>query len=258
MSLSNESQMMLFFRAQPCENPLGKHSAIQGKPFSGWAMLDSGASSIFISQNIVRNFQLFKKKLDKPCRLKVIDGREIKSGRVEHYVTLNLKIFDNEEEVDAYVVNVGNHDLVLGMAWLKRHNPAIDWDKKSLVFSSRYCSENCLHTSPIVKSGEPDLEIAATSELPTRYSKFSKNFAEEEISPLPPHRPYDCKITLKPDAVPRHGPIYSLGPKEDEELRKTVTKQLEAGLIRPSKSPMASPVIFVKKKNGSLQMCIDY
>ncbi|QRW00693.1 Retrotransposon nucleocapsid protein [Ceratobasidium sp. AG-Ba] len=122
MSLSNESQMMLFFRAQPCENPLEKRSAIQGKPFSGWAMLDSGASSIFISENIVRDFQLFKKKLNKPRRLKVIDGREIDSGRVEHYVTLNLKIFDHEEEVDAYVVNVGNHDLVLGMAWLKRHN----------------------------------------------------------------------------------------------------------------------------------------
>ncbi|QRV88426.1 Retrotransposable element Tf2 protein [Ceratobasidium sp. AG-Ba] len=213
MSLQNESQFMLMFRAQPCENPLEKRSAIQGKPFSGWAMLDSGASSIFISERIVQDFQLFKKKLDKPCRLKVIDGREIDSGRVEHYVTINLKIFDHEEEVDAYVVNVGNQDLVLGMAWLKRHNPVIDWDKKSLVFSSRYCSENCLRMSPIVKSGEPDLEIAATSDL---------------------------------------------GPKEDEELRKTVTKQLEAGLIRPSKSPMASPVIFVKKKNGSLRMCIDY
>ncbi|QRV99733.1 Retrotransposon nucleocapsid protein [Ceratobasidium sp. AG-Ba] len=179
--------MMLSFRAQPCENPLEKRSAIQGKPFSGWAMLDSGASSIFISKNIVRNFQLFKKKLDKPRRLKVIDGREIESGRVEHYVTLNLKIFDHEEEIDAYVVNVGNHDLVLGMAWLKRHNPAIDWDKKSLVFSSHYCSENCLRTSPIVKSGEPDLEIAATSELPTRYLEFAKIFTREEISPLPPH-----------------------------------------------------------------------
>ncbi|QRV99064.1 Retrotransposable element Tf2 protein [Ceratobasidium sp. AG-Ba] len=214
-------------------------------------MLDSGASSIFISENIVRDFQLFKKKLDKPRLLKVIDGREIESGRVKHYVTLNLKIFDHEEEVDAYIVNVGNHDLILGMAWLKRHNPAIDWDKKSLVFSSRYCSENCLHASPIVKSGEPDLEIAATSELPTIYSEFSKIFTKEEISPLPPHRPYDCEIVLKPNAVPRHGPIYSLGPKEDEELRKTVTKQLEAGLIRPSKSPMASPVIFVKKKRES-------
>ncbi|QRW03187.1 Retrotransposable element Tf2 protein [Ceratobasidium sp. AG-Ba] len=216
MSLTNESQFMLMFRAQPCENPLEKRSAIQGKPFSGWAMIDSGASSVFINEKIVQDFQLFKKKLDKPRRLKVIDGREIDSGKVEHYVTINLKIFEHEEEVDAYVVNVGNHDLVL------------------------------------------DLEIAATSELPSRYSEFAKIFTEEEISPLPPHRPYDCEITLKPDAVPRHGPIYSLGPKEDEELRKTVTKQLEAGLIRPSKSPMASPVIFVKKKNGSLRMCIDY
>ncbi|QRV96835.1 Retrotransposable element Tf2 protein [Ceratobasidium sp. AG-Ba] len=83
-------------------------------------------------------------------------------------------------------------------------------------------------------------------------------FTEEEISPLPPHHPYNCKITLKPDAVLHHRPIYSLGPREDEELRKTVTKQLEAGLIWPSKLPMASLVIFVKKKNGSLRMYIDY
>ncbi|QRV80813.1 Transposon Ty3-G Gag-Pol polyprotein [Ceratobasidium sp. AG-Ba] len=248
MSLTNESQFMLMFCAQPCENPLEKCSAVQGKPFSGWAMINSGASSVFINEKIVQDFQLFKKKLDKPRRLKVIDGCEIDSGKVEHYVTINLKIFKHEEEVDAYVVNVGNHDLVLGMAWLKRHNPAIDWDKKSLIFPPPYCSKNCLHTSPIVKSGEPDLEIAATSELPSRYSEFAKIFTEEEISPLPPHRPYDCEITLKPDAVPRHGPIYSLGPREDEELRKTVKKQLEAGLIRPSKSPMASPVIFVKKR----------
>ncbi|QRV92159.1 Transposon Ty3-G Gag-Pol polyprotein [Ceratobasidium sp. AG-Ba] len=213
MSLSNKSQMMLFFRAQACENPLKKRSAIQGKPFSGWAMLDSGASSIFISENIVCDFQLFRKKLDKPRRLKVINGREIDSGRVKYYVTLNLKIFDHEEEVDTYVVNVGNHNLILGMAWLKHHNPAINWNKKLLVFSSQYCSKNCLHASPIVKSGEPELEIAATSELPARYSEFSKIFTEEDISPLPPHQPYNCKIALKPDAVPRHGPIYSLGPK---------------------------------------------
>ncbi|QRV77353.1 Retrotransposable element Tf2 protein [Ceratobasidium sp. AG-Ba] len=258
MSLTSESRFMLMFRAQPCENPLEKRSAIQGKPFTGWAMLDSGVSSVFINKEIVQDFQLFKKKLDKPRRLKVIDGREINSGQVEHYVTLNLRIFDHEEEVDTYVVNVGNHNLVLGMAWLKRHNPAIDWDRKSLVSSSPYCSKNCLHTSPRVKSGKPDLEIAATSELPARYSEFSKIFTEEEISPLPPHRPYDCEIVLKPDAVPCHGPIYSLGPREDEELRKTVSKQLKAGLICPSKSLMGSPVIFVKKKNGSLRMCIDY
>ncbi|QRV83565.1 Transposon Tf2-1 polyprotein [Ceratobasidium sp. AG-Ba] len=202
MSLTNKSQFLLFFHAQPCENPLEKCLAIQGKPFSGWAMIDSGASSIFISKKIVQDFQLFKKKLKKPRRLKVIDGREIDSGCVEHYCSINLKIFNHEEEVDAYVVNIGNHNIVLGMSWLKRHNPAIDWDKKSLVFSSRYCSKHCLNISPIVKSGEPDSEIAATSKLPKKYSEFSKIFTEEEISPLPPHCPYDCEITLKPDAVP--------------------------------------------------------
>ncbi|QRW06873.1 Transposon Ty3-G Gag-Pol polyprotein [Ceratobasidium sp. AG-Ba] len=227
MSLTNESQFMLMFCAQPCENPLEKCSAIQGKPFSGWAMIDSGASWVFINKKIVQDFQLFKKKLDKPLRLKVIDGREINSGKVEHHVTINLKIFEHEEEVDAYVVNVGNHNLVLGMAWLKRHNPAIDWDKKSLVFSSPYCSKNCLHTSPIVKSGKPDLEMAATSELPSRYSELAKIFMEEEISPLPPHRPYDCEITLKPDAVPVMAPSTASVPRKMKNCGKQSLNNLK-------------------------------
>ncbi|QRW03989.1 Transposon Ty3-G Gag-Pol polyprotein [Ceratobasidium sp. AG-Ba] len=178
-------------------------------------MLGSGASSIFISEKIVQDFQLFKKKLDKPLISKASMAENSTPDASNTIAASTLKS-STTEEVDAYVVNIGNYIIVLGMSWLKRHNPAIDWDKKSLVFSSRYCSKHCLNISPIVKSGEPDLEIAATSELPEKYSEFSKIFTEEEISPLPPHRPHDCKITLKPDAVPRHGPIYSLGQKEDK------------------------------------------
>ncbi|QRW21225.1 Retrotransposable element Tf2 protein [Rhizoctonia solani] len=63
---------------------------------------------------------------------------------------------------------------------------------------------------------------------------------------------------LLPDAKPQHGPIYSLGPREDAELKETIEKQLKARLIQPSKSPMASPILFVKKKNGKLRMCVDY
>ncbi|QRV84413.1 Transposon Ty3-G Gag-Pol polyprotein [Ceratobasidium sp. AG-Ba] len=185
MSLTNESQFLLFFRAQPCENPLEKRSAIQGKPFQGWAMIDSGASSIFISEKIVQDFQLFKKSWTNPAVSKSLTVEKSILDESNTIVALISKS-STTKEVDAYVVNVGNHDIVLGMSWLKRHNPAIDWDKKSLVFSSRYCSENCLNISPIVKSGEPDLEIAATSELPAKYSEFAK-YLPKKRSPLYPH-----------------------------------------------------------------------
>ncbi|KAF8759769.1 hypothetical protein RHS01_01831 [Rhizoctonia solani] len=130
------------------------------------------------------------------------------------------------------------------MSWLKKHNPQISWEKHTLIFNSNHCSNNCLSTPTI-------LELKAVEEIPLPYQEFSKVFSEEESSKLPPHRPYDIAIELLPDAKPRHGPIYSLGPKEDAELRETIEKQLKAGLIRPSKSPMASPILFVKKRTGN-------
>ena len=75
---------------------------------------------------------------------------------------------------------------------------------------------------------------------------------------LPPHQSYNLEIELLPGAQIKHGPIYSTGLKEDEELQQTLKWQLEVGLIRPSKSPMASPILFVKKKSSKLCLCVDY
>ncbi|QRW15700.1 Retrotransposable element Tf2 protein [Rhizoctonia solani] len=133
------------------------------------------------------------------------------------------------------------------MSWLKKHNPQISWEKHTLVFNLLYCSNNCLLVPTV-------LELKATEGIPIPYQEFSKVFSEEESSKLPPHCPYDIAIELLPDAKPRHGPIYSLGPREDAELKQTIEKQLKAGLICPSKSPMASPILFVKKKNGKLRI----
>ncbi|QRW23612.1 Retrotransposable element Tf2 protein [Rhizoctonia solani] len=133
------------------------------------------------------------------------------------------------------------------MAWLKKHNPQISWEKHTLVFNSSYCSNNCLSIPAV-------LELKAVEEIPIPYQEFSRVFSEEESSKLPPHRPYNIAIKLLPDAKPQHGPIYSLGPREDAKLRETIEKQLKAGLVCPSKSPMASPILFVKKKNGKLRI----
>lgn len=156
------------------------------------------------------------------------------------------------------MVDVGHNDIVLGMAWLDIHDPKIGWKEKTVAFTSAYCIKNCLANAPLVKVGQPpNMEIMATQELPMEYKIYWKVFAEEETTPLPPHRQYDIAIDLKEDARPRHGPIYSIGVKEDQEMQETIKRQLSHGLIRHSKSPVASPVIFVKK-NGKLHMYIDY
>lgn len=75
---------------------------------------------------------------------------------------------------------------------------------------------------------------------------------------LPPRRAVDHKIELEPGAiVPAKAP-YRMSPMELAELRKQLGELLEAGLVQPSKAPFGSSVLFQKKKDGSLRMCVDY
>ena len=69
---------------------------------------------------------------------------------------------------------------------------------------------------------------------------------------------YDCPIDLQKGKEPHFGPIYSLSLPELNALRNCIEENLEKGFIRPSKSPAGAPILFVKKKDGSLRLCVDY
>jgi len=75
---------------------------------------------------------------------------------------------------------------------------------------------------------------------------------------LPPHRPYDLKINLEEGAQPPVGPIYSLSASEQEALKEFIEENLNTGFIRPTSSLHGAPVLFVKKKDGSLRLCVDF
>lgn len=75
---------------------------------------------------------------------------------------------------------------------------------------------------------------------------------------LPPKRSVDHKIELEAGSKPPFGPIYHMSPLELEEAKKQLTDLLERGLIQPSKSPYGAPILFVRKANGKLRMCVDY
>ena len=66
------------------------------------------------------------------------------------------------------------------------------------------------------------------------------------------------KIELVPGAAPVNRPPFRMSLKEELEVRKVVDEYLEKGLIRPSFSPFSSPILLVKKKDGSFRMCVDY
>nr|GFA44152.1 reverse transcriptase domain-containing protein [Tanacetum cinerariifolium] len=86
---------------------------------------------------------------------------------------------------------------------------------------------------------------------------FPKVFPEDWLG-LPPTRQVVFQIDLIPGVAPVAWAPYRLAPFEMKELSEQLKELSNKGFIRPSSSPWGAPVLFVKKKDGSLQMCIDY
>jgi hypothetical protein len=104
-------------------------------------------------------------------------------------------------------------------------------------------------TIPIVK---------VTTILPKEYLDFANVFDKTKASHLSEHRSYDCPIDLLLNTMPPFGPIYGLSPVELETLRSYIKENLASGYLRHSQSPASAPIFFVKKKDGSLHLVVDY
>ena len=97
------------------------------------------------------------------------------------------------------------------------------------------------------------------SEIPEEYHDYADVFSESEASKLAPHRPYDLKIDLEDGASPPPvSAMYSLSPFEQETLKNFVEENLTKGFIRATSSPHGAPVLFVRKPDGKLRLCVDY
>jgi len=92
----------------------------------------------------------------------------------------------------------------------------------------------------------------------THLHNFEDMFAKSSFVILPNHKPWDHVIKLIPDAKPVNCKVYPLAPNEQKELDQFILKNLWTGHICPSKLPMASPVLFIKKKDVSLHLIQDY
>lgn len=107
-----------------------------------------------------------------------------------------------------------------------------------------------------------DEELSNEDEVPTEVQDVLDEF--KDVMPnalpkkLPPQRVVDHQIELEPGAKPPAMSPYRMAPPELAEMRRQLKELLNAGFIRPSKAPFGAPVLFQKKKDGSLRMCIDY
>jgi len=94
--------------------------------------------------------------------------------------------------------------------------------------------------------------------LPNCVKGFALVFAKEDFDILPAHRQWDHAIELIPGSEPKSSKVYPLSPVEQKELDSFLEENLCTRRIRSSKSPMAAPVFFIKKKDGSLRLVQDY
>ena len=101
------------------------------------------------------------------------------------------------------------------------------------------------------KRGQVDVEkIPVVREFPDVFP--------EELPGIPLEREVDLAIEIVPGTVPISRAPYRMAPTELKELKSQLQELLDKGFIRPSVSPWGAPVLFVKKKDGTLLMCIDY
>lgn len=116
-----------------------------------------------------------------------------------------------------------------------------------------------------MKSQELNLEVLEGKEekspeeyIPPEFMRYRSVFMKESFDQLPPRRPWDHAIKLIPGLDPCFSKVYPMNPIEQKELDDFLEENLSLGWIQPSKSPMASPVFFIKKKDGGLRLVQDY
>jgi hypothetical protein len=107
---------------------------------------------------------------------------------------------------------------------------------------------------------DPTVQISQPkSSLPSGLlTEFADVFPSELPRELPPARSVDHRIELTQTTPPNPRSVYRMSASELDELKKQLDDLIAAGFIQPSKSPFAAPVLFVKKKDGSMRMCVDY
>ena len=182
--------------------------------------------------------------------------------------------------VDPITLPFHEFDLILGMDWLSKHRAIIDCDKKTILLkcydlskvtirgirsesipkvisameARRFLRKGCEAFLALIldsKREQVNLEnIPVIREFPDVFP--------EELPGVPLEREVDLSIEVVQGMTPISRAPYRMAPTELKELKTQLQELLDKGFIRPSVSPKGAPILFVKKKDGTLRMCIDY
>ena len=125
-----------------------------------------------------------------------------------------------------------------------------------LLDSSNF--ELCLCSLDIQANSTKLAEASDPSNDPSEYYEFANVFSKTKAKVLTSHCLYDLKINLGEDTQPLVGPIYSFSASKQEVLKEFIEVFLNMGFIWPTSSLYSALVLFIKKKDGSLCLCVDF
>ena len=218
------------------------------------ALIDSGAAGNFISEQLANEIGVMTRNVG-PINATNVDGSRIKPI-TKQTVPLHLEVAGRLQPTKLLVADIGE-EMILGLPWLRKYNPSIDWAAQTLEIA-KVAIELPIRSQGGTRDSSTD-PIQLPEGIPETYIEFAQVFSKQEASRFPPERPYDHAIEVKPDFKPKDCKVYPMTPKQREAHDKFIKENLDKGYIRPSKSPQASPFFFVPKKDpNDLRPCEDY
>ncbi|GJV34605.1 reverse transcriptase domain-containing protein [Tanacetum coccineum] len=229
------------------------NNKIKGKKPSGLMLSPQlktiGADKSFVSISIAYMLNIPPITLDTTYDIEMADGNLVGTNTVIQGCTLIL--LNQTFKVDLMPIKLGSLDVVIGMDWLSKYHARISCDEK--VVHIPINDETLIILAQVMekKSDEKRLE-----DIPV-VREFSEVFPED-LPGLPSVRQVEFQIDLMPGAALVDRAPYRLASSEMQELSNQLQELADRGFIRPSTSPWGAPVLFVKKKDGSFRMCIDY
>ena len=176
-----------------------------------------------------------------------------------HTDTVSLVLATHTYRLQFMIMPGQGIDAILGMNWLWVYGVVLDMKRRSVELRLPSSEDRM---SLIIPS-EPVLPIATHAEASPDLTsipmvgEFPDVFPEDLLG-LPPDHEVEFSIELEPGTAPISRRPYRMAPRELAEMKKQLEELMDKGFIRPSSSPWGCPAIFMKKKDGTLRMCVDY
>nr|GEW19479.1 putative reverse transcriptase domain-containing protein [Tanacetum cinerariifolium] len=204
-------------------------------------LFDFRADKSFISISLASMLNILPITQDTTYDIEMENGNVVGTNSVIQDCTLIL--LNQPFKIDLMSIKLGSFDVVIGMDWLSKYHAKISCDKKVIHI--------LINGETLIIQDKKRLE-----DIPV-VREFLEVFLED-LPDLSLIRQVEFQIDLIPRAAPIARAPYILTPLEIQELSNQLQEITDRGFIRPSTSPWGAPVLFVKKKDKSFRMCIDY